>query len=80
VVLDPDETETVILSYEPQEELGIAEFIVQSYNDTTDSYDDSYSVWGVVLAEDSFAVGFDRAEGNAEDFGDEQLKFGLMVN
>jgi len=75
VVLDPDETKTVILSYEPQVELGIAEFIVQSYNETTSSYDDSDAVWGVVLAEDSFAVGFDRFDGDTGNFGDEQFQY-----
>jgi len=75
VELDPGESETVELSYEPEEELGIAEFIVQSYNETTDSYDDSDTAWGVVLEENSFAVGFDRAEGDTDNFGDEESQY-----
>ncbi len=75
VELDPGESETVELSYEPEEELGIAEFIVQSYNETTDSYDDSDTAWGVVLEENSFAVGFDRAEGDTDNFGDEEFQY-----
>jgi len=75
VVLEPDETETVILSYEPQEELGIVKFIIKSFNETTSSYDDRDTAWGVVLEENSFAVGFDRAEGDSGNFGDEESQY-----
>jgi len=75
LVLEPGETDSVILNYEPSDELGIAKFIVKSFNETSGLYDDNATAWGAVLAENSFAVGFDRYEGDTNNFGDEQDQF-----